>query len=314
MSARTGKNAKAGARKETKDSDEEDIDALFQLPFSEFTTARNALALRLKKAGRGDTAATVKAFVRPPISAWAVNQLYWKHREAFNNLVAAGRRFRQAQESQFAGKAADTRGAQSARREALSILSRLADALLRDGGHNPTPDTMRRVTASLEAVSTYSPVSDTPPPGRLTKDLNPPGFESVAGLIPAAVPAKPPAESTRVIPFRPSLKQSARNQEERDHVSVAAAKAPLLDAEQALREARNKAEDLALARKEAAAHLDEAERKRLEAEERHQKARLAEQEARKRLHSVAAEAERAAKIADNAARAVEKALEALKGK
>ena len=76
---------------------EEDVDALFTLPLSEFTGARNALAARLKKAGHGDEANQVRALAKPSISAWAVNQLYWQHREVFDQLMSTGQRFRKAQ-------------------------------------------------------------------------------------------------------------------------------------------------------------------------------------------------------------------------
>lgn len=78
-------------------ADTTDIDALFQLPVDEFTSARNALANRLKAAGRADAASRVKALPKPPLSAWAVNQLYWRHRTAFDALLAAGDRLRRAQ-------------------------------------------------------------------------------------------------------------------------------------------------------------------------------------------------------------------------
>ena len=66
-----------------------DIDALFQLSLPEFTAARNALASRLKKGGQAEQAEVVKALQKPPISAWTVNQLFWKHRAAFDSLVDA---------------------------------------------------------------------------------------------------------------------------------------------------------------------------------------------------------------------------------
>ncbi len=58
-----------------------DIDDLFQLPLTEYTAARNALAASLKAAGRAKDAMAVKALPRPPLSAWTVNQLYWRHRK-----------------------------------------------------------------------------------------------------------------------------------------------------------------------------------------------------------------------------------------
>ena len=78
---------------------EADVDALFRLPVAEFTVARNALAAELKKSGRGEDAARVKALAKPSISAWAVNQLYWDHREEFDQLIALGERIHQAQKS-----------------------------------------------------------------------------------------------------------------------------------------------------------------------------------------------------------------------
>ena len=80
----------------------DDVDALFRLPLAEFTGARNTLAARLKKSGREDEAVLVKALVKPSISAWAVNQLYWNHREAFDRLIASGERFHKAQSSRLA--------------------------------------------------------------------------------------------------------------------------------------------------------------------------------------------------------------------
>src|SRR6185436_12551541 len=98
---------------------EDDVDALFRLPLAEFTGARNGLASQLKKSGRSDEAARVKALAKPSVSAWAVNQLFWNHREAFDQLIASGERFHKAQTSRSAGKATDMREALEARREAL---------------------------------------------------------------------------------------------------------------------------------------------------------------------------------------------------
>ena len=84
---------------------ENEVDALFRLPLAEFTGARNALAAQLKKRGRGEDAARVKALGKPSIAAWAVNQLYWNHREEFDQLIASGERFHKAQTS---GKVANS--------------------------------------------------------------------------------------------------------------------------------------------------------------------------------------------------------------
>src|SRR5713226_9529841 len=109
-------NGKRGAKvKQSKDKLEDDVDALFGIPLTEFISARKSLAARLKKEGHGEQANRVKALVKPSISAWAVNQLYWQHREAFDRLIATGQRFRKAQTSGLAGKVAEMRGALDAR-------------------------------------------------------------------------------------------------------------------------------------------------------------------------------------------------------
>src|SRR5712691_10157188 len=97
-----------------------EVDDLFKLPPAEFTAARNALAAKLKKAGDATAADRIKALGKPPVSAWVANQLYWRHRKAFDRLLAAGDQFRRAQAAQLAGKSADLRGSLDARRDALA--------------------------------------------------------------------------------------------------------------------------------------------------------------------------------------------------
>src|SRR5262249_27237096 len=113
------------------------IDDLFKLPLTEFIDARKTLAARLKQEGQADEANRVKALAKPPISVWAVNQLYWQHREEFEQLIAAGQRFRRAHTSRTA-KAGELNEALDARRDALNQLSDLASEVLREGGHSPT--------------------------------------------------------------------------------------------------------------------------------------------------------------------------------
>src|SRR6185295_5382235 len=170
----------------------------FRIPVAEFTAARNTLAAQLTQGGRRDESEHVKALAKPSITAWAVNQLYLQHREAFDRLIATGQRFRQAQTSSSAGKVADMRKALDGRREELLHLSDLAAALLRDAGSSPTPETIHRISTTLEALSAYASFSDDVRPGRLTRDLDPPGFESLASLSPGAGMTKMKEEPVRV--------------------------------------------------------------------------------------------------------------------
>ena len=295
----------------------DEVDALFKLPLAEFTGARNTLAAQLKKSGHGDEAALVKGLAKPSVSAWAVNQLYWNHRAAFDRLIASGERFHKVQGSRAAGKVADMRTALDARREALTELSDLATSLLRDAGSNPSLDTIRRVTTTLEALSVYASRSDAPQPGRLTNDVDPPGFDSLASFVPGS--SKAAAEPARSTPSQKSSKtgrksatdDDARQLEETRKEKIADARVSLQDAKRSLTEARASAQSLEAAQKKAAAEAKETEKERREAEKSLEKAKAAAEDAAQRARSVAVEAQEAARAVKDAERTVEKASKEL---
>jgi DNA repair exonuclease SbcCD ATPase subunit len=317
-----------GIGNEFKGNLEDDVRALFKLPLAEFIGARNDLAARLKRAGQANDANLVKALAKPSISAWAVNQLYWEHREPFDRLLAAGQRFRQAQTSHTAGGIADMRESLDARRASISHLSELATILLREAGYNSTPDTMHRITTTLEAVSAYATPSDGPTPGRLTQDVDPPGFESLASLMPGADATTTRNEPTRLTPSQESVSAPAKTRQrespardlqnaraaEETRAKMAAAKVALQEAKRSLTEARPRVERLEVARKkaygeekQADAELRQAEKQLRDAEERFKKASAASQDAAQRAQRITAEAGEAAQAVEVAERTVQKA-------
>jgi hypothetical protein len=293
------------------------IDTLFKLPLAEFSGARKTLAARLKKEGLADEADRVKAVAKPAISVWAVNQLYWRHRDEFERLLAAGQRFRQAHTSR-SGKAGELNEALDARREALDHLSDLASSLLRGAGHNPTLDTMRRIATTLEAMSAYAALPDDQVAGRLTKDLDPPGFESLAPFIRAVPTTRRTDETAPVSPANKAAGaptrtrqnsakiKEARRVEETRQSRLADAKASLKNAKASLSDARTKAQELEAAQKKADAEKKNAERQKSEAEQRFKEAIAASTEAAIRAQNIAREVERAAKAVADAERAVER--------
>jgi hypothetical protein len=272
----------------------DDVDALFKLPLAEFIDARNTLAKSLKQSGRADDANLVKTLAKPSVSAWTVNQLYWNHRDEFEMLLAAGRRFRKAQ---TAGKIADMRNSLQARSESLLQLSDLATSLLSDAGHNPSLDTIRRITTTLEALSA---LIDVPTLGRLSQDVDPPGFESLASFIPAAGGKKPATAAT-----------DTRKTDETRQVKIAAAKFSLQAAKKALAGARVRVQSLESAKKTALADVKAAEKQLREADERFKKARATSEAASQRSQSILADAEDATKAVEDAKRAVDKATKEL---
>jgi len=293
-----------------KSSLEDDIDALFKLPLAEFTSARNTLAARLKKEGRHNDADRVKLLAKPSISAWTVNQLYWDHRETLNQLMASGRRLRPAQKLRLAGKVAGMRDSLDARREVLVHLSDLATELLREAGNNPSLDTLRRVTTTLEAMSAYALLSDGPTPGRLTHDLDPPSFDSLASLMSGVATTEEIDEP--ITPVRKSTTSAnVRRLEEARRAKIADAKITLQDAKKSLSDARARVQSLESTQKEANAAVKEAEKYRREAEKILEKATAASDDAARRAKSVATEVEEATKTVEVAKRAIEEATKEL---
>lgn len=302
----------------------DEVDELFQLPLGEFTDARNVLAKRLKQNGRTNDANLVKTLSKPSVSAWTVNQLYWHHREEFDALLAAGQRVRKAQVSASASKLADLRAALDARRDALVHLSELATSLLREAGSNPSPETIRRISTTLEAISA---LADGPTLGRLTQDVDPPGFESLASFmagigttkatqLPArAKTAQPPAAASQKKSTATGDDQKAareaQQREEMRQAKIAAAKSSLYLAKKSLADARARAQSLESAQKKASAEARQAEKQMREAEERFKKARAVSEAASERADNIADEAAQAVKAVEVAKRAIEKASKEL---
>ena len=288
-----------------------DVDALFKLPLAEFTSARNALAARLKKDGRQAEASEVKALPKPSASAWVVNQLYWRHREVFDRLIATGEQLRRKHAAQLTGDAV------SARREALAELMRLAAELLRDGEHNATRDLLRRVTSTLEALSSYASLPGAPVAGRLTDDLQPPGFEAMAGLLPQSEPraARGAQVQLRLAHAEPIAKptgaEAARRDEAQRKSLIAAAKASVRDAERSLNDARKQAGRAAAKVETATERAKELEGERAKIEKQLARVSLDAKAAQADASEAAANANRAKQAAETAERAVELARQRL---
>jgi hypothetical protein len=324
MVKKTGSKQSNG---ETRDKLDDDLDALFSLSLAEFTAARNALASQLKKGGRSNEADFVKTLSKPSLSAWAVNQLYWRHRDAFDRLIDSGDRFRKAQSSSGARKVADMRTALDARRESLAELSDLASALLREAGHNPTQEFTRRIATTLEAMSAYASQADGPRPGRLTQDVDPPGFESLASFVPSGGKrelTKERSEQTAVPPPSPKATaidksalrkteaaKDAREREKDRQLALAAAKASKQEAKRLLAEARTKTQSLEAAHKKAHADARDAEKERREAERLFIKARTASEDATEHVQNLADQVDQARQALEEAKRAVDKTAKEL---
>lgn len=274
-----------------------EIRGLYRGPFDEFTSARNALAARLKKEKRADEAAEVKSLPKPTPSAWGVNLLFEREPEKMKELLAAGKRARTAQREAVSG-----RGIESLR-ETIRDARRLADELRWDAAHilseqgrSPSRTIVERIAANLQAIAFSPSAAEEASRGWLDRDLDPPGFEVLAGLQLAGAPVvnlearrkereekKPEPAPPKPAPFPKKADRDAREarKEEEERRKREAAE-----------EARREREAERIRRRVAVAE-EKVERARAEADplrEETEQAEAAVTEARRRLE----EAERAA--------------------
>lgn len=182
---------------------DDQIDHLYQLPLDEFTAARNALA---KSSGSSE----VQKLDKPNLAAWTVNQLYWRDRKAYDEVIKAAERMRSAYRHMLAGKTADVRGAEEIHEEALREARQAARKLLEEGGH-PNPEAvMMPVAETLDALPGDEP------PGRLTKPLRRIGFNVLEGV---PISAKAGPQKSKAQPEKkvaPEKDQTARERRASD--------------------------------------------------------------------------------------------------
>lgn len=244
------------------DSLDEAIDGVYQVPLDRFTAVRNELA----RARGGAEAARVRSLPKPNVVAWALNQLYWFSRPAYDRLVTATAGLRAAQAAVLAGKAADLRGAEAAHREALRDTLEETVRLLEAAGHARTPDTLRAITAAFEAL----PWKEA---GRLARAPAASGFEALAGLAIAPAPPRPQAVPAAPRDQGVPVEAPSRRDGGRERL-----------ARQRAEEARAREEEEVRAREEQARRAaDEALRRATQSRERLARLREEEQAARARF-------------------------------
>lgn len=168
---------------------DDEIDRLYQLPLDQFTPARNLLA----KAA-GPRAAEIKGLEKPNAAAWAVNQLFWRERAIYDELIEASQQLRTAYREQLAGQSPDVRTAETTHKAAVKRATQTARSLVESDGSKASAAVMDAVRETLDIL----PSAD--PPGRLTRPLKRTGFEALEGFT---ISAKPRPAPTRLQPKAP---------------------------------------------------------------------------------------------------------------
>ena len=249
------------------------IDDLYRAPLNDFTGARNALAKSLS----GEEAKRVRALAKPTLVPWAVNQVYWHARAAYDRLMKSGERVRKAQIAALEGRSADVRAASEAHRHAIAEAVAEAERLAKSAGSKPGADALARTFEAL-SLATERPETS----GRLTEALQPAGFEALAGITPQpqkrsakaehanlkAAPAAVP--DARQEPAGRVRGQATRDREEREEAArqraaEAASQAAARERQAALKQADAKVARAEAAEKEARATWERAHDALLEA-------------------------------------------------
>jgi hypothetical protein len=231
---------------------EKDVDELYRLPLSEFTAARNELARRLKADGKAEESDEVKALRKPTVPVWLVNQLAHERELDVQRLRKAGEALAKGQAQATAGKSSEA--FTEAREEEQHALSRLSDAARELAAREKLgAGAADRALGTLRAASLTEEGRELLKRGRLTEELEPPGFEALAGLVgPPPKGAEAPKEDrgAALKQARERLKELRAEEREAD----AAVRAAEREVERAAKEAeaaRGRADEAAEARAEA---------------------------------------------------------------
>jgi hypothetical protein len=240
---------------------EEALDRLYAAPPDRFTAERDALAKRLKATDKA-AAAAVKALRRPPVTAWALNQVARDHAADLSALFDADAELSRSQR-EGAGRDALAEAAR-ARREIIGRLVAAATRTLAEAGHPDSPANRDRIAQTLTAVAVDAEGRDALARGRLTGDLTP------GSLWETGFPAEAAPGSTG----RPGEPDEAAGERRR--------------------ELQRKAEELAAEAKRLGSEASRLEADAAKAEATAQIARSVANEARRKAAGAAARAEAAA--------------------
>lgn len=256
------------------------VATLYRAPHESFVVERKRLADALKASGDKAAAARLGKALRPTLSAWAVNQLWWHAREEFERMLQTAAELR-------AGKLQ----ARDAHRKAQAALIAHAQRLLGASGHTAQDALLRRIATTLSGLAAsggFAPDA----PGTLSKDRDPPGFEAFGAAEFAEKSSAPAIE-----PRAPDRAAHPREQAVRAREQAAS--------EQKAREQKAR-EQKAAAEAQAKRH---AERRELEAQLREAKAKLGKLDhERARLARALSEAESEAQRAEQAVSALQAKL------
>jgi hypothetical protein len=207
----------------------------------------------------------VKRLAKPSVPVWTANQLARREPGEVRALLRTAEELRKAQQGALAGKGADKlRDRLAEERRAVRALARLGRDILASEGRSVSDAIVERIAKTLDSAALDEGSRFLLRAGRLTEELEPSGFDALAGMA-AGTPARATAKKGTASPKRERVAearralQAARRDAREEARRAAAAEREAGRAEAAAGAARHDA-DAARARAEAAARaVDEAE-------------------------------------------------------
>jgi hypothetical protein len=235
------------------------------LPLEEFTSSRNDLARRLAKAGRRDAADEIKKLPKPSVPVWTANQLARREPGEVRALLRSAEDLRKAQQRALSGKGADDLAKRvDDQRHAVRALARLGRDILAAEGRSVSDAIVDRIAKTLEAAALDDGSRFLLRAGRLTDELEPPGFDALMGMAVSAgtkqgTAAKSVTKREQVADARRRL-QEARQEARTTGRAAADAEGEAERTEAAAADARREAEAARTRADEAEQAVEDAER------------------------------------------------------
>ena len=161
-----------------------EADALYGLPPSDFTAARDARAAELKGEDR-DLAAAVKALRKPVAAAWAVDLLVRREPDRVGEVLRVGEALREAQQGM---DAAELRALTKQRRQLTAAVTGRARSHAAEAGVRLSAAVADQVEATLTAAMADAGCAEAVRSGLLVQPLSATGVDAPDVAAALAVP------------------------------------------------------------------------------------------------------------------------------
>lgn len=213
--------------------------ALYELPASEFTAARNARAKALRQEN-SELAAEVGKLPKPTVAAAAVNTLARRDPSEVRALIQAGKRLRDAQERAVAGRSGGE-NLQEAVREHRAALERVQREVRR---LRLSESVLERAVSTFRAASIDPELQPLLERGLLSREVDSAGFaiDPTLAVAPVGTRRSPPARKNTA-----KQRQAARTTLKAAKETLAEARRAATAAERELTRAQRAADEAARA-------------------------------------------------------------------